>query len=143
MKQAATGYRGRFAPSPTGPLHFGSLIAALASYCDARAHGGEWLVRIEDLDEPRSSRAAAATILAQLVTYGFRIDGPIAWQNERNALYQSALDDLVARGLAFAAPARARTSRAQGSAPAASASIQGLVATASRPATGRGRGESR
>ena len=101
MKQAATGYRGRFAPSPTGPLHFGSLIAALASYCDARAHGGEWLVRIEDLDEPRSSRAAAATIFAQLATYGFRIDGPVAWQSERNALYQSALDDLVARGLAF------------------------------------------
>jgi glutamyl-Q tRNA(Asp) synthetase len=101
VNQAATGYRGRFAPSPTGPLHFGSLVAALASYCDARAHGGEWLVRIEDIDEPRSSRADAATILAQLGAYGFRIDGPIVWQSERNALYQSALDDLVARGLAF------------------------------------------
>ena len=102
MKQAAPRYRGRFAPSPTGPLHFGSLVAALASCCDARAHGGEWLVRIEDLDEPRSSRDAALTILAQLEAYGFHIEGAILWQSERGALYQSALDDLVGRGLAFA-----------------------------------------
>jgi glutamyl-Q tRNA(Asp) synthetase len=102
VKQAAARYRGRFAPSPTGPLHFGSLVAALASCCDARAHGGEWLVRIEDLDEPRSSREAALTILAQLEAYGFHIDGAILWQSERSALYQSTLDDLVTRGLAFA-----------------------------------------
>ena len=94
-------YRGRFAPSPTGPMHFGSLIAALASYCDARAHGGEWLVRIEDLDEPRSSRAAAVEILAQLAAYGFRCDGAVAWQSERSDLYQAALDRLVATALAF------------------------------------------
>ena len=102
MKQTAARYRGRFAPSPTGPLHFGSLVAALASCCDARAHGGEWLVRIEDLDEPRSNRDAALTILAQLEAYGFHIDGAVQWQSERSALYQSALDDLVRRGLAFA-----------------------------------------
>jgi glutamyl-Q tRNA(Asp) synthetase len=102
VNQAAARYRGRFAPSPTGPLHFGSLVAALASCCDACAHGGEWVVRIEDLDEPRSSRDAALTILAQLEAYGFRIDGAILWQSERDALYQSALDDLVKRGLAFA-----------------------------------------
>ena len=94
-------YRGRFAPSPTGPLHFGSLIAAMASYCDARAHGGEWLLRIEDLDEPRSRDGAGAQILAQLAAYGFQWDGPVVWQSERQAPYQSALDELVARGLAF------------------------------------------
>jgi glutamyl-Q tRNA(Asp) synthetase len=94
-------YRGRFAPSPTGPLHFGSLIAAVASYCDARSQGGEWLVRIEDLDEPRSSRSAAETILKQLDTYGFRSDGPIVWQSERDVLYQAALERLVAAHLAF------------------------------------------
>jgi glutamyl-Q tRNA(Asp) synthetase len=94
-------YRGRFAPSPTGPLHFGSLIAAMASYCDARAHGGEWLVRIEDLDEPRSRHGSGAQILAQLAAYGFEWDGPVVWQSERRPSYQAALDDLVDKGLAF------------------------------------------
>ena len=94
-------YRGRFAPSPTGPLHFGSLIAAMASYCDARANGGEWLVRIEDLDEPRSRDGAGAQILSQLAAYGFEWDGPVVWQSERQPPYQAALDGLVARGLAF------------------------------------------
>lgn len=97
----APAYRGRFAPSPTGPLHFGSLVAAMASYCDARAHGGEWLVRIEDLDEPRSSRAAGVGILGQLAAYGFRWDGAIVWQSERGASYQAALDDLVGKALVF------------------------------------------
>jgi glutamyl-Q tRNA(Asp) synthetase len=83
-------------------MHFGSLIAALASYCDARAHGGEWLVRIEDLDEPRSSRTAAVGILAQLAAYGFHCDGAVVWQSERGELYQAALDRLVSMSLAFA-----------------------------------------
>ena len=94
-------YRGRFAPSPTGPLHFGSLIAAMASYCDARAHGGEWLVRIEDLDEPRSRHGSGARILAQLAAYGFEWDGPVSWQSERQEPYQAALDDLVGREIAY------------------------------------------
>jgi glutamyl-Q tRNA(Asp) synthetase len=101
VSEPATGYRGRFAPSPTGPLHFGSLVAALASCCDARAHGGEWLVRIEDLDEPRASRDVALTILTQLDRYGFRSDGTIVWQSDRGELYQAALDELIDRGFAF------------------------------------------
>lgn len=94
-------HRGRFAPSPTGPLHFGSLIAAVASYCDARAHAGEWLVRIEDVDLPRSRGDAEQAILAALLRYGFVCDGPVVRQSQRLALYEKALGDLAARGLAY------------------------------------------
>jgi glutamyl-Q tRNA(Asp) synthetase len=102
VKRGKTDYRGRFAPSPTGPLHFGSLVAALASYCDARAAGGEWLVRIEDVDEPRSRADAATAILATLEVYGFEWDGEVVRQSARAAIYQSALDRLVAGGEAYA-----------------------------------------
>jgi glutamyl-Q tRNA(Asp) synthetase len=95
-------YRGRFAPSPTGPLHFGSLVAALASCCDARAAGGEWSVRIEDVDTPRSRDHIADEMLATLEAYGFEWDGEIVRQSERAALYQAALDSLAARGRIFA-----------------------------------------
>ena len=95
-------YRGRFAPSPTGPLHFGSLIAALASCCDARSAGGEWLVRIEDLDLPRSQPEAEGVILAALERYGFSWDGPVVRQSERATLYDAALDRLRRGGDAFA-----------------------------------------
>jgi len=91
-------YRGRYAPSPTGPLHFGSLVAALASYCDARAAGGHWLVRIEDVDVPRSQRGAEALILATLERYGFAWDGDVVRQSERTPLYAAALDRLRANG---------------------------------------------
>jgi glutamyl-Q tRNA(Asp) synthetase len=94
-------YRGRFAPSPTGPLHFGSLVAALASYCDARAVGGEWLLRIEDVDEPRSRPGAEAQILAALERYGFQWDGPVTRQSERTALYEAALAQLQAADLVY------------------------------------------
>jgi glutamyl-Q tRNA(Asp) synthetase len=97
----ASAYRGRFAPSPTGPLHFGSLIAALASWCDARANDGSWLVRIEDVDAPRSRQGAADAILRTLSAYGFEWDGPVVHQSERTALYQAALNALIERGLAF------------------------------------------
>lgn len=94
-------YRGRFAPSPTGPLHFGSLVAALASYCDARAAGGAWLVRIEDVDQPRSRPGAARAILAALERYGFAWDGAVVRQSERTEVYAAALAQLVARGRAY------------------------------------------
>jgi len=95
-------YRGRFAPSPTGPLHFGSLVAALASYCDARAAGGEWLLRIEDVDEPRACTGAEAQILAALERYGFEWDGAIVRQSERISLYHDALSHLRKAGLVYA-----------------------------------------
>lgn len=88
---AATAYRGRFAPSPTGPLHFGSLVAALASYCDARSAAGQWLVRIEDVDEPRSRAGEDAGILATLERYGFEWDAPVVRQSARGSLYEAAL----------------------------------------------------
>jgi glutamyl-Q tRNA(Asp) synthetase len=87
-------YTGRFAPSPTGPLHMGSLIAALASWLDARAAGGRWLVRIEDLDRPRSVRGAADEILRTLERLGLSWDGELVYQSRRDALYREALDRL-------------------------------------------------
>jgi glutamyl-Q tRNA(Asp) synthetase len=97
----STGYVGRFAPSPTGPLHAGSLVAALASWLDARAHGGRWLVRIEDVDLPRCVPGADEEILRQLATCGLLPDAPPEWQSRRRELYQSALDQLVADGVAY------------------------------------------
>ena len=88
-------YVGRFAPSPTGPLHAGSLVAALASWLDARAHGGRWLVRIEDVDVPRCVEGADHTILQQLADCGLTPDEPPLYQSRRSALYQRALDMLV------------------------------------------------
>jgi glutamyl-Q tRNA(Asp) synthetase len=94
-------YVGRFAPSPTGPLHAGSLVAALASWLDARAQGGQWLVRIEDIDTPRCVPGADQTILDQLTAFGLVPDAPPVYQSQRGHLYQAALDTLVARGLAY------------------------------------------
>ena len=93
---------GRFAPSPTGPLHFGSLVAALASYCDARAQGGRWLVRIEDVDEPRSRAPAERAIMGALSRYGFRWDGDVVRQSERTAHYVQALGQMRDAGLVYA-----------------------------------------
>lgn len=94
-------YVGRFAPSPTGPLHKGSLVAALASWLDARAHGGQWLLRIEDVDAPRCSKAAADTILHQLEALGLHWDGELTWQSLRTGLYRAALERLVADDFAY------------------------------------------
>jgi glutamyl-Q tRNA(Asp) synthetase len=95
------GYIGRFAPSPTGPLHAGSLVAALASWLDARAHRGRWLVRIEDVDIPRCLPGADTEILAQLARCGLAPDEPPVWQSQRGALYEDALQRLVAADLAY------------------------------------------
>ena len=95
------GYVGRFAPSPTGALHAGSLVTALASWLDARAHGGQWLVRIEDVDTPRCVPGAAQTILQQLARCGLHSDAPVLWQSQRSAAYQQALDRLLAQNLAY------------------------------------------
>lgn len=106
-------YRGRFAPTPSGPLHAGSLAAALASWLDARAQGGRWLLRLEDVDGPRCAPGAEAEILRQLDRCGLRPDEPPLRQSQRAAAYQAALDDLVARGLAYGcACTRAEIARA-------------------------------
>ncbi|MCZ8257973.1 MAG: glutamate--tRNA ligase family protein, partial [Polaromonas sp.] len=94
-------YRGRFAPSPTGPLHAGSLVAALASWLDARAHQGRWLVRIEDVDTPRCVPGADRVILEQLAHCGLVPDEPPVYQSRRGVLYENALDTLIAHGLAY------------------------------------------
>lgn len=94
-------YRGRFAPSPTGPLHFGSLVAALASFLDARHHGGEWRLRIEDLDPPRTVPGAAEDQLATLSAFGLEWDGAIDYQSRRTQAYDEALGRLIANGLAY------------------------------------------
>jgi glutamyl-Q tRNA(Asp) synthetase len=94
-------YIGRFAPSPTGPLHAGSLVAALASWLDARAHGGQWLVRIEDIDTPRCLPGADTLILHQLAACGLQPDAPPLYQSRRSGHYQAALDQLIAAQLAY------------------------------------------
>jgi glutamyl-Q tRNA(Asp) synthetase len=93
--RVSTPYIGRFAPSPTGPLHAGSLVAALASYLDARAHHGTWLVRIEDIDEGRAVPGAAEDILALLHRLGMDADGEVVWQSRRKHLYQAARERIA------------------------------------------------
>ena len=94
-------YTGRFAPSPTGLLHAGSLVAALASWLDARAHGGRWLVRIEDVDTPRCVPGADQAILQQLASCGLTPNDPVLWQSQRGAAYDQALQHLVNQGWAY------------------------------------------
>ncbi len=107
-------YRGRFAPSPTGPLHFGSLVAALASYLQARRHGGQWLVRMEDIDTPRCSAEAAESILRVLVEMGFRWDGEVEYQSRRTALYQREMDRLGAHVFACSCSRKEISDSAEG-----------------------------
>jgi glutamyl-Q tRNA(Asp) synthetase len=95
-------YRGRYAPSPTGPLHFGSLIAAVGSYLEAKSRGGEWLLRMEDLDAPREQPGAAEAILRTLEACGMGWDGEPTYQNRRGEAYRAALTRLEAPGLVYA-----------------------------------------
>ena len=92
---------GRFAPSPTGPLHAGSLVAALASWLDARAHGGRWLVRIEDIDTPRCVPGTDLLILQQLASCGLVSDAPVEWQSRRQQRYADAIEQLSARAAVY------------------------------------------
>ena len=94
-------YRGRFAPSPTGPLHFGSLIAAVASYLEAHVHQGQWLLRMEDLDQPREVPGAADDILRTLEAFHFEWHGEIVYQSRRGEAYQAALQQLQDKGLVY------------------------------------------
>lgn len=93
--------RGRFAPSPTGPLHFGSLIAAVGSYLQAKTVGGEWQLRIEDLDPPREVAGASDDILRTLEAYGFEWDGEIVYQSRRDAAYEAAFEQLRKTNLIY------------------------------------------
>lgn len=94
-------YRGRFAPSPTGPLHFGSLLAAIASYAQARVHEGAWLLRIEDIDPPREPPGSDQLILACLEAYGFEWDGPVVYQSTFTPRHERLVEDLIHAGKAY------------------------------------------
>jgi len=117
---ASKTYRGRFAPSPTGALHFGSLVAAVASYVDARAAQGTWSVRIEDLDTPRVVPGSASSILRALETFGFEWDGPVIYQSLRAEAYEAALAELRrADAVYFCSCSRTEIQAAQTRAPIA------------------------
>ncbi|TAH43871.1 MAG: tRNA glutamyl-Q(34) synthetase GluQRS, partial [Betaproteobacteria bacterium] len=101
MTSAPSAYVGRFAPSPSGPLHFGSLVAAIGSFLEARSHAGRWLLRIEDVDTPRTLPGAADAIIATLARFGLEWDGDIVWQSRRTAAFAAALERLKTSGDAF------------------------------------------
>ena len=96
-----TQYRGRFAPSPSGFLHFGSLIAALASYLDAKKNNGVWFVRIEDIDPPREKDGASDHILKTLDAFGLHWDGSVLYQSQQSDLYREVLNDLSHQNLSY------------------------------------------
>lgn len=100
-EQNVSAYRGRFAPTPSGPLHFGSLTTAVGSYLQAKSQNGQWRIRIDDLDPPRVVKGAADTILKCLEIYGLNWDGPVLYQSSRHDAYQAALDELNKIGMIY------------------------------------------
>lgn len=98
---SAQPYIGRFAPSPTGPLHCGSLLAAVASYLEARSRSGQWLVRVEDIDPPREQPGASSEILSALEAHGFEWDGPVTWQSDSRKAHEQAIATLLEAGMAY------------------------------------------
>ena len=127
MASRPTPYRGRFAPSPTGPLHLGSLVAAVASYLDARHHGGTWLVRMENIDPPREPAGAADAILHSLQQHGLCWDEDILWQGDRSAAYEAALATLGANGHLFQCTCTRRAMGPSGSCAGQCRSRQGAL----------------
>lgn len=100
--QISTPYIGRFAPSPSGPLHFGSLVAAVGSYLQAKSQHGMWQVRIEDIDPPREVDGASEDILKTLLAYGLQWDGPVIYQSQQSANYETVLTSLINQNLCYA-----------------------------------------
>ena len=125
-----TPYRGRFAPSPTGPLHFGSLIAAVASYLEARSHHGEWLIRMEDVDQPRCVPGADSQILHTLEAFGFEWQGAVLYQTQRDSAYADALQQLENNHLSY----RCTCTRSELSAISETSVYPGLCANKNHPA---------
>lgn len=117
MMNPALNRIGRFAPSPTGPLHFGSLLAALASFLDMRARNGRWLLRIEDLDPPREQPGAADSILQTLDAFGLHWDGPVVYQSQRLDAYRAALEALLQQGAAYRCSCSRKALRARNALP--------------------------
>jgi glutamyl-Q tRNA(Asp) synthetase len=131
-------YRGRFAPSPTGALHFGSLVAAVGSYLDAKHHQGQWLVRIEDLDTPRNVAGAAADILRTLESYGLYWDEAVAYQSQRIPLYEAALEQLKAQQVCYPCGCSRKTIAAQqGELVYAGTCRNGILSPTNKPAAWR------
>ncbi|USD64817.1 tRNA glutamyl-Q(34) synthetase GluQRS [Vibrio sp. SCSIO 43136] len=114
MTITAKPYIGRFAPSPSGPLHFGSLVAALGSYFQAKANQGQWLVRIEDLDPPREMPGASALILETLEKFGLEWDGDVVYQSQRHERYQAQIEQWLEQGLAYYCQCTRKQIKAQG-----------------------------
>ena len=130
---------GRFAPSPTGFLHAGSLAAAMASYLDARSRGGRWLVRIEDIDAPRSVAGSEEDILATLAAFGFAWDGPVMRQRERTAAYEAAFERLHASGRVYACGCTRREIEAVASAPSSESAVAAIYPGTCRDGLAPGR----
>jgi glutamyl-Q tRNA(Asp) synthetase len=101
MPESISNYIGRFAPSPSGPLHIGSLLSAVASYLDARANSGRWLLRIEDIDPPREQAGASQTIINSLTQHGLHWDGDVFWQSQQSSTYNTVLKQLLQNEQAY------------------------------------------